>query len=144
MVVKCEWCSLGTLKINETSSKVFNMWVIIHESSKSQLCRSPFWSSLRCIRSDAFELKVFFVALKPIFDPFLICRYTLAAHRMPRRWIKNKFSRKNHVRIQTSFINSSGSKQESLVLNGSPDPSHFIFEINVGKRRFCGGICWQS
>ena len=39
--------------------------------------------------------------------------------------------------------------QITVILNGSPDPSHFIFEINVGKRRIrqrttSSSICFES
>ena len=131
MVAKCEWCSLGTLKINETSPKLFNIWVIIYESSKTQLQRGlihcsknsiwtkkTLWLDWKWIKID----RIFEKNLKPFFDPLSISLQTnvfwsgvFAPQRPVPKWIKNNFSSKSrHIfhkwikitnpRIQSRFF----------------------------------------
>ena len=125
MVPKCEWCSLGTLKINETSPKLFNIWVIIYESSKTELQRGFFDSLFEAFCLDWKWIKIdriFEKNLKPFFDPLSISLQTnvfwsgvFAPQRPVPKWIKNNFSSKSrHIfhkwikitnpRIQSRFF----------------------------------------
>ena len=76
MVAKCEWCSLGTLKINETSPKLFNIWVIIYESSKNRGI-PPGLNKIFCLDWKWIKIdKIFEKNFKPFFDPLSISSQT--------------------------------------------------------------------
>ena len=104
--------ALWKFATRRTSSKISSF-----EISKSIHFRSSFWTE-----------KAKWRALDKFIIVFNLCRCKI--------WKDKIWAAKRKNSIQANKIqNSKFTKVGSRIIKGSPDPSHFIFEINLGKSR---------